>query len=131
MCSSFLLPVWKLEVVSEYQKGSSYIEEIPAAEQPLLSKDQSEHMEHKPVGSPWMSNIRGKAEIGKFIIMFIPGRSFLWLIGIWRKGDGSLSKVLTNLKSHRNSICGLQACCRNYCPLSIPQNTQHSKVRRS
>lgn len=40
-----LFPVWKLEVISEYQKGSSYIEEIPAAEQPLLPKDQSEHVE--------------------------------------------------------------------------------------
>lgn len=40
-----LLPVWKLEVISECQKGSSDIEEIPAAEQPLPSKEQSEHVE--------------------------------------------------------------------------------------
>lgn len=46
-------------------RSSSYIEGIPAAEQPLLSEDQSKHVEHKPVGSPWMSNKRGKAEIGK------------------------------------------------------------------
>lgn len=43
--AAVLLPVWKLQVVSEYKKGSSSIEEIPAAEQPLLSKGQSEHVE--------------------------------------------------------------------------------------